>query len=36
MTEMMSGVRMMPSWIVPGGLRGDAPEGCWSGQGVLR
>ncbi len=25
--EMMSGVRMMPSWIVPGGLRGDAPEG---------
>ncbi len=27
MTEMMSGVRMMPSWIVPGGLRGDAPEG---------
>lgn len=21
--EMMSGVRMMPSWIVPGGLRGD-------------
>jgi NADH-quinone oxidoreductase subunit D len=26
-TEMMSGVRMMPSWIVPGGLRGDAPEG---------
>jgi NADH-quinone oxidoreductase subunit D len=27
MTEMMSGVRMMPSWIVPGGLRGDAPDG---------
>ena len=27
MTEMMAGVRMMPSWIVPGGLRGDAPEG---------
>jgi|YelNatPaOPRAMG01_1025707.scaffolds.fasta_scaffold02993_6 NADH-quinone oxidoreductase subunit D len=26
LTEMMSGVRMMPSWIVPGGLRGDAPE----------
>ncbi|MCS6775002.1 MAG: NADH dehydrogenase (quinone) subunit D [Chloroherpetonaceae bacterium] len=25
--EMMSGVRMMTSWIVPGGLRGDAPEG---------
>jgi NADH-quinone oxidoreductase subunit D len=25
--EMMTGVRMMPSWIVPGGLRGDAPEG---------
>lgn len=25
--EMMSGVRMMPSWIVPGGLRGDTPEG---------
>src|SRR5579871_499166 len=25
--EMMSGVRMMASWIVPGGLRGDAPEG---------
>ncbi len=25
--EQMSGVRMMPSWIVPGGLRGDAPEG---------
>ena len=25
--EMFSGVRMMPSWIVPGGLRGDAPEG---------
>ena len=27
LTEAMSGVRMMPSWIVPGGLRGDAPEG---------
>lgn len=27
LTEMMTGVRMMPSWIVPGGLRGDAPEG---------
>jgi len=27
LVEMMSGVRMMPSWIVPGGLRGDAPEG---------
>ena len=27
LTEMISGVRMMPSWIVPGGLRGDAPEG---------
>jgi NADH-quinone oxidoreductase subunit D len=25
--EMMSGVRMMTSWIVPGGLRGDAPDG---------
>src|SRR5579871_3168151 len=25
--EMISGVRMMPSWIVPGGLRGDMPEG---------
>src|SRR5512135_2801556 len=25
--EMMAGVRMMPSWIVPGGLRGDAPDG---------
>lgn len=23
--EIMSGVRMMPSWIVPGGLRGDMP-----------
>jgi NADH-quinone oxidoreductase subunit D len=23
--EMVSGVRMMPSWIVPGGLRGDVP-----------
>ena len=27
MKEMMAGVRMMTSWIVPGGLRGDAPEG---------
>ena len=27
LTEMISGVRMMPSWIVPGGLRGDAPNG---------
>jgi NADH-quinone oxidoreductase subunit D len=27
LNEMISGVRMMPSWIVPGGLRGDAPEG---------
>jgi NADH-quinone oxidoreductase subunit D len=25
--EMMSGARMMGSWIVPGGLRGDMPEG---------
>lgn len=25
MFEMFSGVRMMPSWIVPGGLRGDVP-----------
>jgi NADH-quinone oxidoreductase subunit D len=25
--EMMSGVRMMPSWICPGGLRGDMPDG---------
>lgn len=25
MFEMFSGVRMMPSWIVPGGLRGDMP-----------
>jgi NADH-quinone oxidoreductase subunit D len=24
---MFSGVRMMPSWIVPGGLRGDMPDG---------
>jgi NADH-quinone oxidoreductase subunit D len=23
--ELFSGVRMMPSWIVPGGLRGDIP-----------
>jgi NADH-quinone oxidoreductase subunit D len=28
--EMMSGVRMMTSWIVPGGLRGDAPEGWFA------
>ncbi|MER3412900.1 MAG: NADH-quinone oxidoreductase subunit D [Armatimonadota bacterium] len=27
MFEMFSGVRMMLSWIVPGGLRGDMPEG---------
>ena len=27
MFEQFSGVRMMPSWIVPGGLRGDMPEG---------
>lgn len=27
MFEMFSGVRMMPSWIVPGGLRGDMPAG---------
>ncbi len=27
MKEMMSGVRMMTSWIVPGGLRGDTPDG---------
>lgn len=26
MFEMFSGVRMMPSWIVPGGLRGDMPN----------
>jgi NADH-quinone oxidoreductase subunit D len=25
--EMFAGVRMMPSWIVPGGLRGDIPGG---------
>ena len=25
--EMFSGVRMMPSWIVPGGMRGDMPDG---------
>ncbi|HEX5324346.1 MAG TPA: hypothetical protein VFW40_11205, partial [Capsulimonadaceae bacterium] len=25
--EMMSGVRMMTSWICPGGLRGDVPDG---------
>lgn len=30
MKEMMSGVRMMASWIVPGGLRGDAPEGWFA------
>jgi len=33
MFEMFSGVRMMPSWIVPGGLRGDMPEGF---EGKLR
>lgn len=27
LTEMLSGVRLMPSWIVPGGLRGDVPPG---------
>lgn len=27
LNEMMAGVRMMPSWIVPGGLRGDTPPG---------
>ncbi len=27
MFEMFSGVRMMPSWIIPGGLRGDMPDG---------
>lgn len=27
MKEQLSGVRMMTSWICPGGLRGDAPEG---------
>lgn len=27
MFEMFAGVRMMPSWIVPGGLRGDMPAG---------
>src|SRR5215467_1776813 len=26
LNEMVSGVRMMPSWIVPGGLRGDLPD----------
>ena len=31
--EMFSGVRMMPSWIVPGGLRGDMPDGF---EGKLR
>ena len=25
--EMFSGVRMMPSWIIAGGLRGDMPDG---------
>ncbi|RYG34234.1 NADH dehydrogenase (quinone) subunit D [bacterium] len=25
--EQISGVRMMPSWIVPGGMRGDIPPG---------
>lgn len=33
MFEMFSGVRMMPSWIVPGGLRGDMPYGF---EGKLR
>lgn len=33
MFEMFAGVRMMPSWIVPGGLRGDMPEGI---EGKLR
>lgn len=27
LTEMLSGVRLMPSWIIPGGLRGDVPDG---------
>ncbi len=27
MFELFSGVRMMPSWIQPGGLRGDMPAG---------
>jgi len=27
LTEMLSGVRLMPSWIVPGGLRADIPQG---------
>ncbi len=27
LTEMLSGVRLMPSWIIPGGLRGDIPPG---------
>jgi NADH-quinone oxidoreductase subunit D len=27
MKEQLSGVRMMTSWICPGGLRGDAPAG---------
>src|SRR5207247_8108424 len=27
LNEMVAGVRMMPSWIVPGGLRGDIPNG---------
>ncbi len=27
LNEMLSGARMMTSWIVPGGLRGDLPEG---------
>jgi NADH-quinone oxidoreductase subunit D len=27
MFELLSGVRMMPSWIVAGGLRGDIPDG---------
>ncbi|MGI8923431.1 MAG: NADH dehydrogenase (quinone) subunit D [Fimbriimonadales bacterium] len=33
MFEMFSGVRMMPSWIVPGGLRADMPDGF---EGKLR
>jgi len=27
MKEQLSGVRMMTSWICPGGLRGDSPDG---------
>ena len=29
--EMLSGVRMMTSWICPGGLRGDTPLGWIDG-----